>query len=154
MSDGSTSHKAPRIVNNLHRRDRFYAASPLSFGLVVSGKLSICMANLPRVPAIWSQRRRPGQIPFFRFDFDAASASELGQRWGAWRHWSKTHRRGHPTPLEKQSRTQQRQIRNDTLSLALCASKRKMRRFCSPLQRHRTRHTHPLSVAHITIFPR
>lgn len=49
MSDGSTFHKALRIVNNLHQRNGIYAVSLLSFGPAVFGKLSICLANLPHV---------------------------------------------------------------------------------------------------------
>lgn len=111
------------------------------------GKFAPCPRDFESTPP-----SRPD--PFFQFNFDAANVSELGQRWGVRRHWSKTYRRGHQTPLEKQSQTQQRQIRNDTLSLALCASKRKMRSFCSPLQKRRTRHTriHTLSLSHTSPF--
>lgn len=63
MSDGFTFHKAPRIVNNLHQRNRFYAVSPLSFGLALFGKLSICLANLSRVLLISHQHCRPSEIP-------------------------------------------------------------------------------------------
>lgn len=46
---GSTFHKALRIVNNLHQCNGIYAVSPLSFGPVVFGNLSICLANLSHV---------------------------------------------------------------------------------------------------------
>ena len=46
MSDGSTFHEVPRIVNNLRQRRGIYAVPPLAFGPVAFGKLSICLANL------------------------------------------------------------------------------------------------------------
>lgn len=63
MRDGFTFHKALRIVNNLHQRNRFYTVSPLSFGLVLFGKLSICLANLSRVLLISHQHCHPNEIP-------------------------------------------------------------------------------------------
>lgn len=74
MSDGSTFHKALRIVNNLHQRDGIYAVSPLSFGPVVFGKSSICLANLSRVELISNQHCPPEGIP----PVNALAVSEHG----------------------------------------------------------------------------